>query len=317
MADTAEIFQFPARRDDAQSSGPDSPQGPARSPQVEDGYTRIAHELYEVVNNANSCPVTARQLRIIHAVIRRTYGFNKRMDRIADTQLAADTGTPRQKVNEAKHQLIAMRVLKLSADGRELGVNKDYASWDFSARPTKTPPKNRAQQKGDTVTKTVTQTVTKSGTHKRKKDIGMNTYVFIAHRLPANALVDLSMNPFPIRYPKRKPLPDCPHSEIIDLWAEIMPDKQQPAKNLWQGTERARNLAARWKSGFTIKHERTGEPLYTDRESGIRWWGRFFRFLRKSDWLMQDHRWFKLDWVVNKTNFTKIMELNYHDGSVA
>lgn len=109
-------------------------------------------------------------------------------------------------------------------------------------------------------------------------------------------------------------LPDCPHNEIIDLWAEIMPDKPQPSKNMWQGTERARHLAARWKAGFTIKHERTGEPLYTDLETGIAWWGRFFRFLRKSEFLMGDNRWFKLAWVAKRENFVKIMEMDYHDG---
>lgn len=109
-------------------------------------------------------------------------------------------------------------------------------------------------------------------------------------------------------------LPNCPHNEIIDLWAEIMPDKPQPSKNMWQGTERARHLAARWKAGFTIKHERTGEPLYTDLETGIAWWGRFFRFLRKSEFLMGDNRWFKLAWVAKRENFVKIMEMDYHDG---
>jgi hypothetical protein len=91
-----------------------------------------------------------------------------------------------------------------------------------------------------------------------------------------------------------------------------MPEKPQPSKNLWSNTARASNLAARWRAGFKIKHELTGKPLYTTKAEGIEWWGKLFRFLRKSDFLMQDHRWFKLDWVANKTNFTKIMEQSYH-----
>ncbi|MCE8034591.1 hypothetical protein EKK97_13900 [Billgrantia tianxiuensis] len=282
-----------------------------RGPQVEDGYTRIANELYEVVNNVHTCPVTIRQMRVIHAVIRRTYGFNKSFDRIADTQLAADTGLPRQMVNKAKNELIDMHVLVL--DGRKLGINKHYAEWDFSAKPKKKAPAPKQKQNADSVSKMLTQNVSKTETHKRQKDTHMNTYVFIAHRLAPNALVDLRLNHFPIKRPKAPALPNCPHNEIIDLWGEVMPEKPQPAKNLWAGTERARNLAARWKAGFSIKHERTGKPLYTNREEGIAWWGRFFKFLRKSEFLMQDHRWFKLDWVVNKTNFTKIMELSYHE----
>ncbi len=160
---SAEIYQFPS-----------TPQGEAREkrgPQVEDGYTRIANELYQVVNNAHACPVTLTQLRLIHAVIRRTYGFNKTMDAVADTQLAGDTGIPRQKVNPAKHALIAMKVLVLSDDGRKIGINKRHTEWDFSARPEKKAPKRNMQPDGDSVTKKVTQSVTKTGTYKRQKDI--------------------------------------------------------------------------------------------------------------------------------------------------
>lgn len=276
---------------------------------MEDGFTRIANELYEVVNNAHACPVNARHLRLIHAVIRRTYGFNKTMDAIADTQLAADTGIPRNKVNVAKHELLAMNVLKLSDDGRKIGVNKVYSEWDFTKRPErKAPkPKTKMDQNGNDVTKMVTSEVTKPGTHKRQKD--MNTSTDVEVRIG-------SEDTQPAK-PNTPALPDCPHNEIIDLWAEIMPDKPQPSKTMWQGTERARHLAARWKAGFSLKHERTGEPLYTDRETGIAWWGRFFKFLRKSEFLMGDNRWFKLAWVVKRENFVKIMEMDYHDGGAA
>lgn len=168
MAEVADLSQYKARRDDAQA-----PAAPSRGPQVEDGYTRIANELYEVVNNGHACPVNVRHLRIIHAVIRRTYGFNKTMDALADTQLAADTGIPRNKVNVAKHELLAMKVLHLSEDGRKIGINKDYASWNFSKRPEKKAPKPKTKmgQNGNDVTKMVTSDVTNSGTHKRQKDI--------------------------------------------------------------------------------------------------------------------------------------------------
>lgn len=277
-----------------------------KGPQVEDGYTRIANELYQVINNAHACPVTLTQLRIVHAVIRRTYGFNKTMDAMADTQIAADTGIPRQKVNPAKHALIAMKVLVLSDDGRKIGVNKRYEEWDFSARPEKKAPQRNTQPDGDSVTKKVTQSVTKSGTHKRQKDSNTSANAEVRIGEPTRDESDEDSKP------SEPQLPNCPHNEIIDLWAEIMPDKPQPAKNLWQGTERARHLSARWRAGFTIKHERTGEPLYTDLQSGIEWWGRFFKFLRKSPFLMGDNRWFKLAWVIKRENFVKIMEMDYH-----
>lgn len=153
---SAEIYQFPS-----------TPQGEVREkrgPQVEDGYTRIANELFEAVTNAQTCPVTLRQMRVVLAVIRKTYGFNKKADRISDGQLAAETGLSRQNVNKAKRELIAMRVLYL--DGHKLGVNKHCEQWDFSAKPEK----DNLRQTRDSVSKPETKSVSKSGSHKRQKD---------------------------------------------------------------------------------------------------------------------------------------------------
>lgn len=41
---------------------------------IDDGYTRIANELLEAVMAAD---LTARQLKVVLAVIRKTYGFGK------------------------------------------------------------------------------------------------------------------------------------------------------------------------------------------------------------------------------------------------
>lgn len=294
---SAEIYQFPSTSHIEVRE--------KRGPQVEDGYTRIANELFEAVTNAQTCPVTLRQMRVVLAVIRKTYGFNKKADRISDGQLAAETGLSRQNVNKAKRELIAMRVLYL--DGHKLGVNKHCEQWDFSAKPEK----DNLRQTRDSVSKPETKSVSKNGSHKRQKD--SNTSTNVEERI-GEPTRDESIEEH--KSPKAK-LPDCPHNEIIDLWAEVMPDKPQPSKNMWQGTERARHLAARWKAGFAIKHERTGEPLYTDLQSGLDWWSRFFRFLRKSEFLMGDNRWFKLAWVAKRENFVKIMEMDYHDGGAA
>ena len=156
MTDTAEIYQFPG----AQTP----PEGSKRGPQVEDGYTRIAHELLEAVTNSQTCPVTLRQLRVVLAVIRKTYGYNKKADRISDGQLAAVTGMSRQNVNAAKRELLAMKVLQL--DGYQIGVNKHHADWDFTARPEK----DNLKQTRDSVSKPETKSVSKSGSHKRQKD---------------------------------------------------------------------------------------------------------------------------------------------------
>lgn len=281
---SAEIHQFPVKERQA-------PKGP----QLEDGYTRIANELFEAVTNAQTCPVTLRQMRVVLAVIRKTFGFNKKTDRISDGQIAAETGLSRQNVNKAKRELIAMNVLFM--DGQKIGVNKYAEQWDFSAKPEK----DNLRQTRDSVSKQETKNVSKDGSHKRQKD--SNTSTNVEERIGVDQ-----------EKPKSKTLPNCPHMEILDLWAEIMPDQRQHAKNLWSGSKREKALAQRWKQGFKIKHEITGEPLYTDLASGLDWWGRFFRYLRKSKFLMSDNNWFSLEWIVNRDHFDNIIEKKYHDG---
>jgi len=116
---------------------------------TDDGYTRLANELYEELIGAN---LTKNQAKVAHAVCRKTYGFNKKMDRIADSQISQLTRLPRQKVNKAKNELIQMGVLV--REGMLIGPNKNLAEWQIP----------ECHQDGVTVTKTVTKSVTKTVT---------------------------------------------------------------------------------------------------------------------------------------------------------
>ena len=115
MSNTAEILNFPSAVSGIQEQ---------RVADTDDGYTRLANELYEELIGAN---LTKNQAKVAHAVCRKTYGFNKKMDRIADSQLSELTRLPRQKVNTAKNELIAMNVLV--SEGMLIGPNKNLSEW--------------------------------------------------------------------------------------------------------------------------------------------------------------------------------------------
>lgn len=103
-----------------------SPEGMERRvADTDDGYTRIANELLEAVMSAD---LTARQLKIVLAVIRKTYGFGKKLDRITNTQIAAMTGIHHTHVCTAKNEMIAMNILISS--GNQIGVNKVVSEWN-------------------------------------------------------------------------------------------------------------------------------------------------------------------------------------------
>ncbi|HBC5645427.1 TPA: replication protein [Proteus mirabilis] len=116
---------------------------------LDNGYTKLANELYEELIGAN---LTKNQAKVAHAICRKTYGFNKKTDRISDSQLAELTRLPRQKVNKAKNELIAMKVIVKV--GMAIGPNKNLTEWDIPD----------CHQSGVIVTKTVTKSVTKSVT---------------------------------------------------------------------------------------------------------------------------------------------------------
>lgn len=145
---TAEILNFPGADPGIQEQ---------RVADTDDGYTRLANELYEELIGAN---LTKNQAKVAHAVCRKTYGFNKKMDRIADTQIALLTRLPRQKVNAAKKELIAMRVLL--EDGSLIGPNKNLSEWDIPA--TKSGPnchrRSDCHHDSDSVITMVTKNVT-------------------------------------------------------------------------------------------------------------------------------------------------------------
>ncbi|EPJ2464076.1 replication protein [Escherichia coli] len=127
---------------------------------IDDGYTRFANELLEAIASAD---LTARQLKVMLAYVRKTYGFNKKTDRIADEQIAQLTGLSRQNVNKAKKELISMNCLFM--DGNQIGVNREVYAWQFSKCLQVSNFVSKLETKN--VSKLETLNVSKLETHKR------------------------------------------------------------------------------------------------------------------------------------------------------
>lgn len=108
------------------------------------------------------------------------------------------------------------------------------------------------------------------------------------------------------------PVPDCPHREILDLWAEVMPDMPQHDPDMWTGSTRADHLRARWRATAALKG-------WTTKEEGLRYFRKLFGWCRSSQFLMgksqsRDRRPFELElaWLINATNWTKVHEGKFH-----
>ena len=68
------------------------------------GFTRLADELLDVLIRY---PFTKRQYKVVLAVIRKTYGFQKRVDDLTAPQLGAGPGHVMRAINE----LVAVNVV--------------------------------------------------------------------------------------------------------------------------------------------------------------------------------------------------------------
>lgn len=110
-------------------------------------------------------------------------------------------------------------------------------------------------------------------------------------------------------------LPDCPHVEILEMFAKHLPELPQPKHELWNGA-RSKNLSARWKWVLTAKSSKTGKRYAEDRQAALEWFDRFFGYAAKSDFLTgRDGAWQNCDlgWLTKADNFAKVLQGNYEN----
>jgi phage replication O-like protein O len=98
------------------------------SPQLEDGYLRIANELYDAILKY---PFSKREILIVLAVIRKTYGYGKKHDDISLSQLSEMTGLDKAHVSRTLSELSLKKVLlkQQGKYGQLIGISKNYKNW--------------------------------------------------------------------------------------------------------------------------------------------------------------------------------------------
>lgn len=121
MANTAEVINFPVPVVALQE---------LRVADLDDGFTRIANELLEAVMHAG---LSQHQLLVFMAVMRKTYGFNKKSDWVSNEQISMLTGILPHKCSTAKSALVKRGIL--TQTGRVIGINKAVSEW--SSLPVK------------------------------------------------------------------------------------------------------------------------------------------------------------------------------------
>lgn len=127
------------------------------NPQVEDGFTRIANELYDKIIQFD---FRKRQSKIVHCIIRYTYGFGKIEAEMNQRFIALKTDLDLRDVSRTLTELVIMGVLakRQQGDGYIIGLIKNYDSWKVLAKRQRGGklPTDKGQNANTTVGKTPT-----------------------------------------------------------------------------------------------------------------------------------------------------------------
>jgi uncharacterized protein YdaU (DUF1376 family) len=132
-----------------------------------------------------------------------------------------------------------------------------------------------------------------------------------------------SPSPLPITSGAKAPVstakpPPCPHLKLIDLYGKHLPELPQPKPELWDG-KNAQAMRSRWKWLLTAT-KRSGERYAETEAQALDWFDRYFGYVAKSDFLTgRNGRWQNCDlgWLMNQTNFAKVVQGNYENKAAA
>lgn len=104
------------------------------SPQKENGFTPIAHDLLEAFYR---CKLLEYERCLIMCIWRKTYGWSKKEDWISNSQIHEETGIALPNITRTIKALVAKKLL--IRNGKRVGVNKNYEEWEVEWRKVISP----------------------------------------------------------------------------------------------------------------------------------------------------------------------------------
>lgn len=142
------------------------------SPQVKEGFTRIANELLDALCRIK---ISGNARQIFDCILRKTYGYGKKQDKISLSQFEELTGIPRKNCPRSIRTLEAMEIIFVDREKyiSNYSINKDYEMWRTytNCRHVALKSEDKIASKLKTnVLKSEDKTALKSEDNKRKKD---------------------------------------------------------------------------------------------------------------------------------------------------
>ena len=98
------------------------------NPQAENGHIDIANEIVEALARTYLSPTESK---VLWAILRKTYGWHKKIDRISYSQLEELTGLNRRHIAPVLKRLVSRNIVTQTGNGQALkyGLQKDFDRW--------------------------------------------------------------------------------------------------------------------------------------------------------------------------------------------
>lgn len=256
------------------------------------GFTRMDNDLYEALIGAD---LSGRELRVALAIHRFTSGYNVECARIPAATIGKLSGIARENVSRIIGELIRQRVI-YRAGGSKAPIGLAPSNeWQIDAKndDKKTPSKTTQSVKSDT-------SLVSNLTHIKDSKYNLVPTVLVdAVRQPDQKAP--TSDEKPVR--NKSSIAACPHQAIVDLYHTALPEL--PAVAILNDT-RKRSLQSRWRES----------PVHRD----LSFWAEYFCSVKASTFLMgkvegrNGGKPFRatFDWLINPSNFVKVVEGNYH-----
>lgn len=103
---------------------------------IENGYCKLANELLEAICQQD---ISGSQFQLLMAIVRCTYGYNKKVDRVTNTYLAELTGLGLSAIKSGLQKLEVRNIISVQKSGimKLVAINKTISEWqDSGAKKT-------------------------------------------------------------------------------------------------------------------------------------------------------------------------------------
>lgn len=196
---------------------------------MEDGYTRIANPIMDALCCAD---LTAREFRVLHFVIRTTYGWNTKACRMTGDFIAMKVKLDPSRCSKVLNELIRRGVLIRHGGSRSpVSLNKQIEQWQPRVGAKRQAPTKRA----DSAQNEPTQSAQNEPTKKDRKD----------NLLPKGS------NESSKKSKPRKWGEEVDHELVAEMVAAVSADLDSPIKH----------NPTTWANEFRLMRERDGRTV--------------------------------------------------------